>query len=69
MREGGIAGRVARVTARAAEALGDGAKAERWMRAPNRALRGARPVDLLDGDAGVREVERVLGRIEHGVFS
>jgi putative toxin-antitoxin system antitoxin component (TIGR02293 family) len=69
MSDGAIAARVARVTVRAEEALGDRAKAERWMRAPNRALGGARPLDLLESDGGMREVERVLGRIEHGVFS
>ncbi len=61
--------RVVRVIARAEEALGDPEKADRWMRRANRALNGARPLDLLDSDAGARMVERVLGRIEHGVYS
>lgn len=60
--------RVVRVAARAEEALGDGAKAARWLRKPNRALAGRRPIELLESDIGARMVERVLGRIEHGVY-
>ena len=61
--------RVVRAVARAEVALGDAAKAERWIRLPNRALDGHRPLDLLGSDGGARAVEKVLGRIEHGVFS
>lgn len=61
--------RVVRIIARAEEALRDREKARRWLRKPNRALSGRRPIDLLDSDAGTRIVERVLGRIEHGVYS
>jgi putative toxin-antitoxin system antitoxin component (TIGR02293 family) len=57
--------RVARLIARAEEALGDPANAMHWLRRENRALGGIRPLDALDSDA----VERVLGRIEHGVYS
>ena len=59
--------RVIRVVASAEEAIGDGAKARRWLRKPNRALQGRRPLDLLASDVGVRLVEGVLGRIEHGL--
>jgi putative toxin-antitoxin system antitoxin component (TIGR02293 family) len=61
--------RVVRVMARAEEALGEREKAGRWMRKANRALEGSRPLDLLGSDVGARMVERVLGRIEHGVYS
>lgn len=61
--------RVVRIIARAEEALGEREKAHRWLRKPNRALAGKRPLELLDSDAGARMVERVLGRIEHGVYS
>ncbi len=60
--------RLLRVYARAEDAIGDAARAHRWLHAPNRAL-GARPIDLLGSDAGSRAVEKVLGRIEHGVVS
>jgi putative toxin-antitoxin system antitoxin component (TIGR02293 family) len=61
--------RIVRTIARAEEALADREKARRWLRKPNRALAGKRPLDLLDNDAGTRVVERILGRIEHGVYS
>ena len=61
--------RVVRVLTLAEEALGDAGKAERWMRKPNRALSGRRPLDLLESDIGSRTVEKVLLRIEHGIYS
>ncbi len=61
--------RVAGVIVRAIEALGDSSKAAKWLRTPNRALRGETPLSLLLTDIGARLVERVLGRIEHGVYS
>ena len=61
--------RLARLVVRAEEALGDPGKAHRWLTRPNRALGGHRPLTLLDSDAGARMVERILGRIEHGVYS
>ena len=60
--------RLARVLVRAADALGDDEKARTWMAEPNRALGGVRPIDLLDSDTGTLTVDRLLGRIEHGVF-
>lgn len=61
--------RLARIAAQAAEVLGATEKAARWLRRPNRALGGRVPLELLDTDAGTREVEEVLGRIEHGIVS
>jgi putative toxin-antitoxin system antitoxin component (TIGR02293 family) len=61
--------RLAQVYSTAAETLGDGDKAAEWLKTPNRALRGGRPLDQLDTDPGVREVENVLGRIAYGVYS
>lgn len=61
--------RVVRTIARAEEALGDREKAHRWLRKENRAIAGKRPLDLLTSDAGTRLVERILGRIEHGIYS
>ena len=59
--------RVARVVARAETTFGDGAKAASWLRRPTRALGGEAPLDLLDTDEGAREVETLLGRIDHGL--
>jgi putative toxin-antitoxin system antitoxin component (TIGR02293 family) len=61
--------RLAQVYSTALETLGDGQKAADWLKTPNRALRGGRPLDQLDTDPGVREVENVLGRIAYGVYS
>jgi putative toxin-antitoxin system antitoxin component (TIGR02293 family) len=61
--------RLARILVRSEEALGDEDKARRWLTTANRALGGERPLSLLDSDAGALAVERVLGRIEHGIYS
>jgi putative toxin-antitoxin system antitoxin component (TIGR02293 family) len=61
--------RLAQVFANAAETLGSGEKAAAWLKTPNRALRGGRPLDQVDTDPGVREVEDLLGRIAYGVYS
>ena len=61
--------RLARVYANAVEMIGDDKKAAQWLRTPNRALGGERPVDQLDTDAGARQVEDILGRIAYGVYS
>lgn len=61
--------RLVRVADRAEDALGNAEKAGHWLRRPNRALQGKRPIDLLESGLGARMVERVLGRIEHGVYS
>jgi putative toxin-antitoxin system antitoxin component (TIGR02293 family) len=61
--------RLAQVYATAVDTLGSEAKAAQWLKTPNRALRGSRPLDQLDTDPGVREVEDVLGRIAYGVYS
>ncbi|MSP37619.1 MAG: DUF2384 domain-containing protein [Deltaproteobacteria bacterium] len=61
--------RMARVGAQAAETLGSEAKAAEWLRRPNRALGNVPPLELLDTDIGIRQIEEVLGRIEHGIVS
>ena len=61
--------RLARVAAAAVGVFGDPRKASAWLQKPNRALGNATPLSRMDTDVGVRQVERVLGRIEHGVFS
>jgi putative toxin-antitoxin system antitoxin component (TIGR02293 family) len=61
--------RLGRVAALAEAVLGDRARAVSWLRQPNRALGGRIPLQHLDTDLGVREVETVLLRIEHGVYS
>lgn len=59
--------RVARVLAAAEETFGNREKASTWLRRPTTALAGESPLELLDTDEGVREVETLLGRIAHGI--
>lgn len=40
-----------------------------WLHASNKALGGVSPLSVLDTDAGTRQVETVLGRLMHGVYS
>ncbi|MFL6203270.1 MAG: antitoxin Xre/MbcA/ParS toxin-binding domain-containing protein [Thermoanaerobaculia bacterium] len=61
--------RVVRIAVQAAEVLGGREEASRWLHAANRALGGQTPLELLDTDLGSRQIEDVLGRIEHGVYS
>jgi putative toxin-antitoxin system antitoxin component (TIGR02293 family) len=61
--------RLAQVYTAAVDTLGSEDKATQWLKTPNRALRGGRPLDQLDTDPGVREVEDVLGRIAYGVYT
>lgn len=61
--------RYARLFSRASEALGGLAGARSWLGAPARAFHGECPLDYADTEIGAREVEALLGRIEHGVFS
>ncbi len=60
--------RVARVAAHAEEILGGRSEAVKWLKAPNRALGGRKPLELVHTDAGAELVTGVLGRLEHSVF-
>ena len=48
---------------------GDAQAAERWLSSPKAALGGAVPSELAETGVGAREVEALIGRLEHGVFS
>lgn len=48
---------------------GDRDAATEWLTTAQPALGGALPIDLAKSDVGAREVESLLGRLEHGVFS
>ncbi|MEX1116445.1 MAG: antitoxin Xre/MbcA/ParS toxin-binding domain-containing protein [Akkermansiaceae bacterium] len=61
--------RVGSVVAKAVDMLEDSAAARRWMTQPKRALGGLTPLRCCDTEIGAREVEALLGRMEHGVFS
>ncbi len=61
--------RIGRLFSKAAEVFEDEALAREWLKAPQRALGGARPLCYADTGPGAREVDRVLTRIAHGVFT
>ena len=61
--------RIARIYALACEVLEDDTMAKKWLHRPQAGLRGEIPLDLLRTEAGTREVEDLLLRIEHGVLS
>jgi putative toxin-antitoxin system antitoxin component (TIGR02293 family) len=59
-----------RVFAKALELFeGNHDAASEWMSTPLPALGGATPDDALKAQSGVRDVENLIGRIEHGVYS
>ena len=60
--------RVARIAQEAERVFGDAAKARSWL-AKHSALLGAAPLELLGTDAGARDVEAELTRIEWGDFA
>jgi putative toxin-antitoxin system antitoxin component (TIGR02293 family) len=49
--------------------LSDAEAAQQWLKTPARALGFESPLHFAETEAGAREVENLLGRIEHGVFS
>jgi putative toxin-antitoxin system antitoxin component (TIGR02293 family) len=59
--------RVASIASLAEDTFGDKGKADAWLRRPTTALRGERPIDLLDNELGGRLVEQLLYRIAHGI--
>lgn len=61
--------RVGSVAQKALDVLEEKEAARRWMTQPKRALGGLTPLRCCDTEVGAREVEALLGRIEHGIFS
>jgi putative toxin-antitoxin system antitoxin component (TIGR02293 family) len=64
-----LAQRTGRIAARAVETFGDPRQALAWLTDELGILGGRAPVDLLDTEEGAQEVVRILGRIDHGVYS
>ena len=48
---------------------GDSSSAQNWLRNNNRALGGESPLEASKTEEGSREVENLINRLEHGVFS
>ena len=61
--------RLMRIIALATLVLESEDNARVWLRRPLKVLAGKTPLDLTRTEPGAREVEHVLARLEHGVFS
>ena len=62
--------RLSRVFAQTIELFeGDVVAARSWLRSSQPAFGGLTPFEMLKTEVGSREVEALIGRLEHGVFS
>jgi putative toxin-antitoxin system antitoxin component (TIGR02293 family) len=61
--------RLAVLYCKAEETIGDTALAKQWMQTPRLVFDGKTPLEMAETEIGAREVEDLLLRIEHGVFS
>lgn len=48
---------------------GDADAARRWLTTPSKELDNTAPLDFARTELGAREVEDLIGRLEHGVFT
>lgn len=60
--------RLQRLFHKALDVFEDRAASQSWFNSPQLALGGKTPLNYADTELGAREVENLLGRIEHGVF-
>lgn len=61
--------RLALLMGKAVEVLESEENARRWLKSPQIGLGGVVPLDYSETEVGARQVEDLLGRIEHGVYS
>lgn len=62
--------RVARLVSMVHEMMGGNeVAARRWLRDPHELLEGESPLERASTEVGGREVEQIIGRLAHGVFS
>lgn len=61
--------RFARLLALATAVFSSETAAREWLKAPAPAFAGESPLSFADTEIGAREVEALLGRLEHGVFT
>ena len=60
--------RFARLFGITMEVLGTEEAAREWLKTPNPGTAGESPLSYADTEFGAREVENLLGRLDHGVF-
>ncbi len=61
--------RVANISSKAKELFEGEDYYKDWLSSSAIALGGSAPLDYLDTELGAEEVENLIGRLEHGVFS
>src|SRR3989440_9225767 len=61
--------RFSRLLEHATNVFGDLERARTWLKHPQVGLGGAIPLDYASTEAGAREVENLLGRIEYSVYT
>ena len=61
--------RIARLLDLAIQVFEDADSATDWLRSDNLSLGGRTPLEYADTEIGAHEVENLLGRIAHGVYS
>jgi putative toxin-antitoxin system antitoxin component (TIGR02293 family) len=61
--------RIASLFDRALQVLHIQNRVQLWFKSPQKGLGGKTPLEYADTEPGAREVEDLLGRLEHGVFS
>jgi putative toxin-antitoxin system antitoxin component (TIGR02293 family) len=61
--------RLARIIARAIDVFGDEKEAQNWLKEPKNALSGQTPIEAIQTEPGVQQVDLLLGRIEQGIFA
>jgi putative toxin-antitoxin system antitoxin component (TIGR02293 family) len=61
--------RIARLYDKAVEVFKQPEFGRKWLKEPAWALGDVAPLDYADTELGAKEVEDLLGRIEHGVFT
>ncbi len=61
--------RLVRIMSLAMEVFEHMAPARQWLRRPQVGLGGRVPLEMAQTEPGAREVENLLGRLEHGVVS
>lgn len=61
--------RLAHIFTLASEVLEDKKLAREWLQSPQIGFNNRTPLELMTTEAGAREVEDLLGRMEHGVVS
>jgi len=61
--------RYERLFSQATNVFGSREQALGWLRSPQRGLGGAIPLEYARTEVGARELEKLLGRIDYGVYS